>query len=436
MNTPKDRSDKLIIFTRYPVPGNAKTRLINDIGPAGAADVHRKLTEKIIAEIIDIKKKRVPHYEICYTGGSLKQMKNWLGNGFSYTEQDQGDLGARMYSAIKKSLHNGSSKVVLIGTDIPEPVSEFIDQTFSALDENDIVLGPATDGGYWLIGMKRPCNIFDGVSWGKETVLCQTVDMAKQHGCSVYQLPPVNDIDTVDDLLRWDPKGEWKNPFISVIIPVFNEEAGIEKTIERVKNKDAEVVVVDGGSADGTITIAEKLRTKVIKSSKRRSIQMNTGALLSKGNNLLFLHADTMVPENYISLIFEALMDKKSVAGAFQFRTDMDNTIMRYLEYMVNLRSGFLKLPYGDQGIFISKADFVKAGGYPDVPVAEDIFFIRRVKKSAKVRIIPEYAITSSRRWKNHGFLKTTFVNAVIFFGCYLGIKPEKLYTIYKRAWR
>lgn len=431
----RETPDKLIVFSRYPVPVKTKTRLIPDIGPVSAADVHRKLAENIIEEGKIVRERQGVNLVICYTGGNIRQMQTWLGNDLSYMEQENGDLGFRMFSAIERSLYEGNRKVVLIGTDIPGPISGQIEKAFYALNEKDIVIGPAIDGGYWLIGMKQPHNIFQGISWGKETVIRQTLKVAEQKRLSVELLDPVNDIDTVDDLSEWDHNGDWKNPYLSVIIPVVNEESRIEKVISRVMDIDAEIIVVDGGSSDNTVKLAESLGVKVVKSTRGRSRQMNAGASASSGNIFLFLHADTSVPEKFVSLIFENLMDRRPSAGAFGFKTDMDNAVMKFIEYTVNLRSRFLKLPYGDQGIFVSKADFARAGGYPKVPVAEDIFFIRNLKKFAMIKTIPENAVTSARRWRKHGILKTTFVNVVIFIGCYLGIKPEKLYAIYRWAW-
>lgn len=428
-------SDKLIIFTRYPVPEKTKTRLIPDLGPAAAADVHRKLAENIIEEGKTVQGQIELDLEICYTGGSIRQMQKWLGNNLQYTEQEDGDLGLRMFSALKRSLSEGFEKVVLIGTDLPGQVTDHIKTAFNDLNKKDVVIGPATDGGYWLVGMKSPHNIFKGISWGKDSVLRQTLSVAEKKGLSVALIDPVNDIDTLEDLYRWNPSGEWNNPYLSVIIPVLNEGAGIKEVIEGVIDADAEIIVSDGGSSDNTVNLAEELGVKVIKSPTGRSLQMNAGAAATSGNNLLFLHADTMVPENYVTLIFESLMDKKPVAGAFRFKTDMNNPLMRIIEFTANLRSRLLKLPYGDQGIFISKANFERAGGYPKVPVAEDIFFIRNLKKFARIKTITENSVTSARRWRKHGFLKTTFVNVVIFFGCYMGVKPEKLYAVYRRAW-
>jgi uncharacterized protein len=193
---------KLIIFTRYPVIGITKTRLIKDIGANGAADVHKKLAENITAQIKKLQIKKGLYFEVCYTGGSKQEMIQWLGNDLIYTEQVQGDLGVRMYKAITGAIDAGSIKVILIGTDIIDPVTGHIEQAFTALDEKDIVLGPTLDGGYWLVGMKSPHNIFKEINWGTETVLPRTLELIKQQGLEVFLLPEINDIDTVDDLIR------------------------------------------------------------------------------------------------------------------------------------------------------------------------------------------------------------------------------------------
>lgn len=194
--------DRLIVFTRYPVPGVTKTRLIPALGHLNAADVHRKLTENIICQIKQLPAKKGFSCEVCYTGGNKEEMAVWLGNDLIYTEQVQGDLGVRMYKAITGAINTGSRKVVLIGTDIPEPVSGYIEKAFLMLDKTDIVIGPVTDGGYWLVGMNRAVNIFNGVNWGTETVLSQTVNIIKEQGLTFSQLPAIDDIDTVDDLIR------------------------------------------------------------------------------------------------------------------------------------------------------------------------------------------------------------------------------------------
>ena len=146
---------------------------------------------------------------------------------------------------------------------------------------------------------------------------------------------------------------------------------------------------------------------------------------------LLFLHADTLLPRGFVNLIFETLMDRSVVAGAFRFRTDMDQLIMKISEGIVNIRSRFFHLPYGDQGLFVLRPVFESVGGFPDVPIAEDLFLVRQLKSLGAVRIAQGYAVTSARRWRTLGFLRTTLMNYLILAGCLLRISPIKLATFY-----
>jgi len=427
-------SEKIIFFTRYPVPGKTKTRLIPSLGPAGAANVHRRLAEGVFSKVKQYSKEHLAGLEVSYTGGSLIQMTAWLGKYAEFSRQCPGDLGKKMYSSFKGAFKKGSKRIILIGTDVPDITLEHLKKAFYDLQNNDLVLGPSIDGGYWLIGMKKPYDLFSGVSWGRETVLNHTLNIAANNKLKVSLLTPLNDIDTVDDLSEWEPDGQWKNPYLSIIIPVLNEADRIEKVINNARNKGSEIIVVDGGSDDKTVITAHELGTKVIKSNRGRAIQQNMGAAASKGEVLLFLHADTLLPSDYPEIVFNTLAGNQTVIGAFKFKTDMNIPYMRFIELMVNLRSHCFSLPYGDQGLFMTKSFFESTGGFPLVPIAEDLFFVRNNFKKAPVKIAPGYAVTSARRWQKLGLFRTTVINFIIMLGCYLGIRPEKLFDFYNIA--
>jgi rSAM/selenodomain-associated transferase 2 len=296
------------------------------------------------------------------------------------------------------------------------------------------VLGPSDDGGYWLIGMKQPHNLFRGVSWGSEKVLDQTLNLAAENNLRVSLLPALKDIDTIDDLYDWEPDGQWENPYLSVIIPVLNEEDIIKKVLNNVINRDSEIIVVDGGSNDGTAIKAGEPGIKVINSVRGRAVQQNKGASVARGDALLFLHADTLLPPDFPFFIFETLLNRQATIGAFKFKTDPEAPFMRLIEFMVNFRSRYLHMPYGDQGLFMTRSFFESTGGFPQVPIAEDLFFLKKSFKRASVKIVPEYAVTSARRWQTLGLLKTTLINLIILAGCYAGISPEKLYRFYQSS--
>ncbi len=424
--------DRLIVFGRYPVPGRTKTRLIPALGPAGAAYLQRQLTEKIVEKAEAFALGRGVNVEVCFEGGSEQKMRCWLGSDLPLSRQAQGDLGTRMYAAFLTAFLRGCSRAVLIGTDIPELTTDHLRQAFDALSENDLVIGPSRDGGYWLIGLNSPACLFEGIKWGSRAVLGQTLALANGQGLRVKELDYLTDIDTEKELRERLPDRTEKTPYVSVIIPALNEALNIEKTISKARNRDAEVIVVDGGSGDDTVAQAIRAGARIEKSSRGRAVQQNRGASVAHGRVLLFLHADTHLPDGYINHIFEALMDSETVAGAFRFKTDLDHPLMKLIEFATNIPSRYLKLPYGDQGLFFRRAVFEAVGGFQEVSIAEDLFLMHRISKQGRIGIVPVHAMTSGRRWQTRGLLRTTLINQIIVAGCCLGISSRVLAKLYR----
>ena len=201
--------NRLIIFGRYPVPGRTKTRLIPALGPAGAADLQRRLTENILETVRRFARPREIGVEICFEGDSKQKMRQWLGSGEILSRQVSGNLGERMHAAFLDAFQRGANRIVLLGTDIPQLKTDHLEQAFNALAENDLVIGPSTDGGYWLIGLNRPVDLFEGIRWSTDAVFGQTLALAKKQGLRVKTLSPLRDIDTAEDLKQVLPG--WKN---------------------------------------------------------------------------------------------------------------------------------------------------------------------------------------------------------------------------------
>ena len=428
----KSKSDLVILFCRYPVPGHVKTRLIPALGSVGAANLHRELTETILKTLIRARVQMGFKIQIRFDGGSSKRMSQWLGSEHVYEKQDEGDLGRRMYSAFYDAFLRGYQRVILIGSDIPDIKPGHVREAFHALEDNDLILAPSTDGGYWLVGLKRPADVFQITNWGSHNVLEQTMAQAKAQGLYVQQIEPLSDIDTLEDLMIWRPEYETGHPYLSIIVPTLNEAQNIDLTLKKALDKEAEVIVVDGGSRDDTKKRAEEGGARVASSPPGRAVQLNMGADMAKGHVLLFLHADTRPPDHFVEFIFMTLMNKGTIAGAFRFKTDLDRPLMKAIEYMTNMRSRVFNLPYGDQGLFLSKNAFDAVGGFPDVPVAEDLYYARCLAKHGRIRIAPVPAVTSARRWRQKGFTYTTVINSVILMGCVLGVSPQKLASLYK----
>ncbi|MCP4747791.1 MAG: DUF2064 domain-containing protein [Desulfobacteraceae bacterium] len=424
---------RIIVFGRYPVSGATKTRLIPALGPLRAAQLQRCLTEQVLESL---SKTRFGPITFCFQGGSVKKIRRWLGKQLDLQPQVKADLGRRMYSAMDHVFEQGARKVVLVGTDIAGMQPWHVEKAFEALNTHDVVLGPAADGGYWLVGSNRPVDIFRNINWGTDQVLAQTLESARRLGLKVARTAVLNDIDTPEDLTLRLPAHQWSNPYLSVVIPALNESEHISSTINRVLDNGVEVIVVDGGSSDDTVAKAHRTGARVFETAPGRAVQQNFGAAQAKGAAILFLHADTRLPENYGRQVFDLLLDPKTVMGAFRFKTDYNNRFMRFIELAVDIRSRVFKLPYGDQAFFMRKSTFDRAGGFPDAPIAEDLFFVRRLARMGKVVICPDYIVTSGRRWRSVGIFRVTLINYFIAAGCLLGVNPERLAYLYKTGFR
>lgn len=203
------RCEHLIIFTRYPEPGIAKTRLIPLLGEEGAAMIQRCMTERIVSISKKLSESRNTTIEIRYEGGSESLMKEWLGSGLTYATQKGVDLGKRMAGAFQQSFDSGAESATLVGSDIPDLSPAVLEKAFEALKFKNLVIGPASDGGYYLIGMQKEVvrtapPLFEGISWGTESVMEETIGVARRLGLSYTILETLNDVDSPEDLVFWE----------------------------------------------------------------------------------------------------------------------------------------------------------------------------------------------------------------------------------------
>ncbi len=225
---------------------------------------------------------------------------------------------------------------------------------------------------------------------------------------------------------------------ISVVIPALNEAHHLRATLKRLPREDGlEVIVVDGGSHDATLAVAQERADLAIAASVAgRASQMNTGARAATGGILLFLHADTHLPVDFTAWIRQTLARPQTVAGAFRLAVASDALALRWVEFGVRLRSRWLGLPYGDQGIFLRRSTFERVGGFPEQPLMEDFELMRRLHPLGRIQIVPSAASTSARRWERLGVWQTTALNQAIVMGYLLGFSPQRLADLYHRTRR
>lgn len=190
-------TDRLVVFTRYPEPGQVKTRLIPTLGPQGAAELHRRLTVHTLTWAQATAREGGIELAVHFDGGSIRSMRESFGHGISFAPQVGGDLGDRLVAAFGEV----PTPTVIIGTDCPELTPDHIRSAFAALRCADMVLGPATDGGYYLVGLRKPQRqLFAGIPWGTNQVCRSTHRRAIESGLKVEMLTPLADVDRPEDL--------------------------------------------------------------------------------------------------------------------------------------------------------------------------------------------------------------------------------------------
>ena len=222
---------------------------------------------------------------------------------------------------------------------------------------------------------------------------------------------------------------------LTIVLPVLNEAAIIVAALQALaplRERGAEVIVVDGGSRDSTARLAEPLADRVIAVPRGRGAPMNAGAALGSGDRLLFLHADTALPDNADALIEAAL--RRRPWGRFDLRIAGRHPLLALVAHMINLRSRLTGVATGDQAIFVTREAFVAVGGFPDLPLMEDIAISHRLKRLCRPFCIGTPVVTSGRRWERNGVVRTILLMWRLRLAYYLGVEPDLLARRYNGA--
>lgn len=222
---------------------------------------------------------------------------------------------------------------------------------------------------------------------------------------------------------------------LSIVVPVLDEAPGIAATLESLaplRARGAEIIVVDGGSRDATVARAQGLADRVIEGPRGRARQMNAGAAVARAPALLFLHADTRLPESADRLIAQALGVAPLAWGRFDVVIEGRSRLLRLVATMMNLRSRLTGIATGDQAMFMTRAAFEAAGGFPDQPLMEDIELSARLKRGSAPSCLRERVVTSGRRWEQRGVWRTILLMWRLRLLYAFGVSADRLAPWYR----
>ncbi|MEM5788117.1 MAG: TIGR04283 family arsenosugar biosynthesis glycosyltransferase, partial [Syntrophobacteraceae bacterium] len=304
-------------------------------------------------------------------------------------------------------------------------------------DDNTAVLGPAKDGGFYLIGLARQCrDPFRFEEWGSAVVFSRTRQALAACGFRIATVAVRSDIDLSEDLplLRTDPL---MGKSLSVIVPTLAGPEKLSSFLESLRDRlwpGDEIVLVEAGTSPN---LSLRRLSKVVlhaRAPRGRGIQQNIGAMIAKGDLLFFLHDDTVPPPEFPYLIRRACRQGASALGCFRLAFHPSNRLLELVAAWANLRSFLFKLPYGDQGFFCGRELFERVGGFRHKYLMEDVDFVKQCRRIGRLNMLDARVLSSSVRYLNKGILNASLQNHAIMILYLLGVCEKELYTIYYRS--
>ncbi len=388
----------LVVFTRALEGGDVKSRLADDLTPAQRRELHKAFLADLAALAADRRVRDLGvEVVLCSTASAMPpELHQAFGDACAYIPQRGDSFKERLVAAFQDAQALGAGPVVLLGSDCIETSPESLVRAFALLETHGIVLGPSTDGGFYLAGINGGSpEVFDICAYGTSRAMEQVRDAAKERGISLATLRQCGDMDTLFDLQmlahrarnaktgylprhtlqalrRFADQGAQtlEHP-VSLIVCTYNELARTETLASQLRclAGQCEVIIADGGSTDGTRDrLAGEFR--VVDCPKGRGRQLNRGAEASHGDILFFMHADSILPPDPLGQIRRVMQGHR--VGCFGISFPHSTIAMACCQRLSNFRARFRKVMFGDQGIFIERALFAELGGFREIALMED----------------------------------------------------------------
>jgi uncharacterized protein len=447
----------LIVLAKPPLRGRSKSRLARGVGEGRAARIARAMLKDTCLgaqAITDEDCQTTAHIALTDTLSSYPVLPPHLNT----LQQGTGDLGQRLARLAAEAMATEEvDRVLLLGTDSPGLPPEHLRTALELLEHHDVVLGPVEDGGFWCLGLRasatplRDPEWLNGLDWESGATAAMVTARAHSLDLSVTLAPSWFDIDHAEDLprlkqrLRGEPTRspstlyelELESEPLSVIIANLNEGSRLESCLDDLASQAGllEVIVADGGSADGSaFRAATRPGIHVCMTERGRGRQLAAGARLSTGERLLFLHVDVRLPPDGTHLIHAALDQPQVQAGAFVTRTQAEPGLRNFagpLLRLADLRSRFTRHPYGDQALFMTREAYTASGGFRELPILEDYDLSRRLAARMPITRIKTPVTVSGRRIQQHP-LRNALLLRLIPPLYHLGVNPDRLAHFYR----
>jgi uncharacterized protein len=432
----------LLIFMRYPEPGCVKSRLAAATGPGPAARIYEKLLRRTLGIAADFKRKSplVEIFVVLTPPERQVEIQDSYPGPWGFFCQQGGHLGERMGESIQQVMDRGFSQVLLVGTDLADLQPADFDEAFQALDEGCSALGPAADGGFYLIGLDRPCpSAFQSEVWSTGAVFARTERLLVHAGLRVKRLRERRDIDSPEDLEILEEKPEFRTN-LSVIIPTLGSIEQLEPVLQKLHKQiwpDDEIIVVQAEGGEQPVGPHEPLpiapRVLAVASPRGRGLQLNRGADAAKGGLLFFLHDDSMPPLNFAYSVRKLCRLPEAALGCFRLAFSPSTPALDWIARWANRRTRLFGLPYGDQGLFCRRELYDHVGGFKKPYLMEDVDFVRNCLRRGRLLMLPESISTSPEKYLRHGILRASLRNHITMLLYRLGVSDRKLYEFYYR---